>query len=34
MQVELSLLEFVKNEDFEDILFWGKIKVITRDYFL
>lgn len=34
MQVKLSLLELVKKEDFDDILFWGKIKGITRDYFL
>jgi len=34
LQVELSLLELTQKEDFEDLLFWGKIKGVSRDYFL
>ena len=34
MQVELSLLELVQKEDFEELLFWGKIRGMQRDYFL
>jgi len=34
MQVELSLLELVQKEDFEELLYWGKIRGLSRDYFV
>ena len=34
MNLKLALLKIHENEDFEEILFWGKIKGTTRDYYI
>lgn len=34
MNLELSLTKIYEIEDFEEVLFWGKISGVTRDYFI
>ena len=34
MNLNLSLLKIHEIEDFEEVLFWGKIKGSTRDYYI
>jgi len=34
MNLELSLMQIYKIDSFEEVLFWGKITGITRDYFI
>jgi radial spoke head protein 9 len=34
MNLELALYKIHENEDFEEILFWGKIRGVVKDYYL
>ena len=34
MNIELSLLKIYEHEDFEEVLFWGKIRGIMKDYYI
>ena len=34
MNLELGLLKIHEHEDFEEILFWGKIRGIMKDYYI
>jgi len=34
MNLELSLLKLHENEDFEEVLLWGRIRGVMRDYYI
>lgn len=34
MKLELSLLKMSEKEKFDQILFWGKIEGIAKDYYI
>jgi radial spoke head protein 9 len=34
MNLELSLIKLHELEDFEEVLFWGKISGVAKDYFI
>ena len=34
MNIELCLLKIHEHEDFEEVLFWGKIRGIMKDYYI
>ena len=34
MNIELAILKLHEHEDFEEVLLWGKIRGLNKDYYV